>query len=164
MDALSDVLKSVRLEGAVYLNAEFTAPWCVRAKFGLAKARAGMAGADYVVFFHFIVDGGCKVRVGDGDVLVAGAHDLVIFPQEELHVMGSDVHLAPVEASSLIDPKAARDTSLFQLRHGGGGEATHVVCGFLATPRGVSILGRASKKRVVNVGQKGGLTAVLVLV
>ena len=28
MDALSDVLKSVRLEGAVYLNAEFTAPWC----------------------------------------------------------------------------------------------------------------------------------------
>ena len=30
MDALSDVLKSVRLEGAVYLNAEFTAPWCIR--------------------------------------------------------------------------------------------------------------------------------------
>jgi len=26
MDALSDVLNSVRLEGAVYLNAEFTAP------------------------------------------------------------------------------------------------------------------------------------------
>jgi diaminobutyrate-2-oxoglutarate transaminase len=43
-------------------------------------------------------------------------------------------------------------------------EEFYVVCGFLATPRGVSILGRASKKRVVNVGQKGGLTAILVLV
>jgi hypothetical protein len=43
-------------------------------------------------------------------------------------------------------------------------EEFYVVCGFLATPRGVGILGRASKKRVVNVGQKGGLTAVLVLV
>lgn len=43
-------------------------------------------------------------------------------------------------------------------------EEFYVVAGFLATPRGLGILGRASKKRVVNVGQKGGLTAVLVLV
>jgi hypothetical protein len=43
-------------------------------------------------------------------------------------------------------------------------EEFYVVCGLLATPRGVGILGRASKKRVVNVGQKGGLTAVLVMV
>jgi hypothetical protein len=43
-------------------------------------------------------------------------------------------------------------------------EEFYVVCGFLATARGVGILGRASKKRVVNVGQKGGLTAVLVMV
>jgi hypothetical protein len=32
MDALSDVLKSVRLEGALYLNAEFAAPWCMRCR------------------------------------------------------------------------------------------------------------------------------------
>jgi hypothetical protein len=43
-------------------------------------------------------------------------------------------------------------------------EEFYVVCGFLATPRGLGILGRASKKRVVNVGQKGGLTAQLVMV
>ena len=43
-------------------------------------------------------------------------------------------------------------------------EEFYVVAGFLTTPRGLGILGRASKKRVVNVGQKGGLTAVLVLV
>lgn len=29
MDAVSDVLRVVRLGGAVYLNGEFTAPWCV---------------------------------------------------------------------------------------------------------------------------------------
>jgi len=40
VDALSDVLKSVRLEGAVYLNAEFTAPWCIRGELGLASVRA----------------------------------------------------------------------------------------------------------------------------
>jgi hypothetical protein len=52
MDALSDVLKSVRLEGAVYLNAEFTAPWCVQAKYGLASVKERLAGAEQVVFFH----------------------------------------------------------------------------------------------------------------
>jgi hypothetical protein len=43
-------------------------------------------------------------------------------------------------------------------------EEFYVVCGFLATPRGIGILGRASKKRVVNVSQKGGMTGILVLV
>ena len=42
-------------------------------------------------------------------------------------------------------------------------EEFYVVCGFLATERGVGILGRASKKRVVNVGQKGGLTGIVVV-
>lgn len=43
-------------------------------------------------------------------------------------------------------------------------EEFYVVCGFTATPDGIAVLGRASKKRVVNVAQKGGLTAVLVLI
>src|SRR5215510_9091805 len=111
MDALSDVLKSVRLEGAVYLNAEFTAPWCVRARFGLAKAKARIARADHVVFFHFIVAGRCKVKLDSGEVHEAAAHNLVVFPQEEHHVMGSDVQLAPVETVSLIDLNAAREAN-----------------------------------------------------
>jgi hypothetical protein len=41
-------------------------------------------------------------------------------------------------------------------------EELYVVCGFLATERGIGVLGRASKKRVVNVGQKGGLTGLAV--
>ena len=57
MDALSDVLKSVRLEGALYLNAEFTAPWCMRGKYGLASVRQRLAGAEHVVFFHFLTEG-----------------------------------------------------------------------------------------------------------
>jgi hypothetical protein len=53
MDALSDVLNSVRLEGAVYLNAEFTAPWCIRGELGLASVRERLAGSEHVAFFHF---------------------------------------------------------------------------------------------------------------
>jgi hypothetical protein len=31
-DALSDLLRVVRLSGGVFLDAEFTAPWCVAAQ------------------------------------------------------------------------------------------------------------------------------------
>jgi AraC family transcriptional regulator, alkane utilization regulator len=136
MDALSDVLKSVRLEGAVYINAEFTAPWCVQAKFGLASVRARLAGAEQVVFFHFLTEGSCKVRLSDGaEVLDVAAGDLLLFAREEKHLMGSDLHLAPVEAATLISADAAAGTDLIQMRHGGGGAATRFVCGYLACSR-----------------------------
>jgi AraC-like DNA-binding protein/alpha-D-ribose 1-methylphosphonate 5-triphosphate synthase subunit PhnG len=138
MDALSDVLKSVRLEGAVYLNAEFTAPWCVQSRFGLASVRARLAGAEHVMFFHFLTEGRCKVRLADSkEELDVAAGDLVLFSNEDRHLMGSDLHLAPVETASLIDPQAAAQTELIQMRHGGGGEATRFVCGYLACSRSV---------------------------
>jgi len=138
MDALSDVLKSVRLDGAVYINAEFTAPWCVQARFGLANVRARLAGADHVVFFHFLTEGGCKVRLaGSAEALDVAAGDLVLFPKEDKHLMGSDLQLAPVETASLIRPDAAADTEFIQMRHGGGGAATRFVCGYLACSRSV---------------------------
>ncbi|TMH17145.1 MAG: AraC family transcriptional regulator [Betaproteobacteria bacterium] len=138
MDALSDVLKSVRLEGAVYLNAEFTAPWCIQAKFGLASVRARLAGAEHVVFFHFLTEGGCKVRLADSvEALDVASGDLVLFAREDKHLMGSDLQLAPVEAASLIRADAAADGDFIQMRHGGGGEATRFVCGYLACSRSV---------------------------
>src|SRR5438477_980344 len=138
MDALSDVLKSLRLEGAIYLNAEFTAPWCVQSKFGLASVKARLAGAEQVLFFHFLTEGHCKVRLVDSmEALDVAAGDLVIFPNQDNHVMGSDLHLAPVEAASLIGPDAAVEADMIQMRHGGGGAATRFVCGYLACSRSV---------------------------
>jgi len=138
MDALSDVLKSLRLEGAIYLNAEFTAPWCVQSKFGLASVKARLAGAEQVLFFHFLTEGRCKVRLADSiEALDVAAGDLVLFPNEDKHLMGSDLHLAPVETASLIGPDAAVEADLIQMRHGGGGAATRFVCGYLACSRSV---------------------------
>jgi AraC family transcriptional regulator, alkane utilization regulator len=138
MDALSDVLKSIRLEGAVYVNAEFSAPWCVQAKFGLASSMARLAGAEHVVFFHFLTEGGCKVRLADGvETLDVTTGDLVLFPNEDKHLLGSDLQLAPVETTSLVRAETAGDGELFQIRHGGGGAATRFVCGYLACSRSV---------------------------
>ena len=63
MDALSDVLKTVRLEGALYLNAEFTAPWCINSRYGQMRVRQRLAGADHVIPFHHVLDGTCRIRL-----------------------------------------------------------------------------------------------------
>jgi AraC-like DNA-binding protein len=138
MDALSDVLKSVRLEGALYLNAEFTAPWCIRGKCGMTSVGERLAGADHVVYFHFLTEGGCKVRLADGaQVLDVAAGDLVLFPRDDRHLMGSDLQLAPLDTETLNYADAAVDADFVHVRHGGGGVPTRFVCGYLACNRSV---------------------------
>ena len=138
MDALSDVLKSVRLEGAVYLNAEFSAPWCVRGECTVPGVLQRLAGAEHVVFFHYLTDGACKVRLLDsGEALDVVAGDLILIPQFDPHLLGSDVRIAPLDTDNLVVGEPASDAEFVQLRHGGGGTVTRFVCGYLACSRSV---------------------------
>ncbi|MCI0355016.1 MAG: cupin domain-containing protein, partial [Acidobacteria bacterium] len=137
MDALSDVLKSVRLEGAFYLNAEFTAPWCIRGECNVPSVRQRLAGAEHVLFFHFLTEGACKLRLADSsEVLEAQAGDLILIPQESQHLLGSDLQLAPLDTDGLVVADATTD-DFIHLRHGGGGAVTRFVCGYLACSRSV---------------------------
>ncbi len=139
MDPLSDVLKSVQLEGAVYLNAEFSAPWALRGCYGMASVRQRLAGADHVVFFHYLIEGRAKIRLDDDTpALDVQGGDLVLLPRDDRHLMGSDLHVAPLETENLNsdNPRLAQvPADMIQIRHGGGGEVTRFVCGYLACHR-----------------------------
>jgi AraC-like DNA-binding protein len=138
MDVLSDILKSVRLSGAMYLEGEFTAPWCVRGECGLPEVRDRLAGAEHVAFFHYLTEGRCKVRmIGGGPALEAAAGDVLFFPQEGKHLLGSDLHLAPMENDASVTARAGVEPRLYRMRHGGGGTRTRFVCGYLALDRGL---------------------------
>lgn len=135
MDALSEILKSVRLEGAVFLDAEFSAPWCIRSKFGLASAQPRLGRALHVVYFHWLIEGHCKVRLADGSqTLEANAGDLILFPHDDQHVMGSDLQLSPVET---MGESAVPDAGISCLKQGGGGAVTRFVCSYLSCNREV---------------------------
>lgn len=143
MDALSAVLKSIRLEGAVFLNAEFTAPWCIRGRFGLARARRRMPSADHVVFFHFLVEGRCRASLAPAGGLPAESHevragDVILLAQDDRYMMGSDLQLAPMDTDTSDDAALAAEPDFIQLRHGGGGDATRFVCGYLGCSRAAS--------------------------
>jgi len=53
-----------------------------------------------------------------------------MFPHGDGHRLGSDLQLAPVGAEVLVEPSP--EGGLARIRHGGGGETTRFVCGFLA--------------------------------
>ena len=161
-DALSAVLKSVRLEGAVYLDAEFSAPWCIEAKYGLASIRQRLAGAERVLFFHFVVEGGFDARPGPGEpALALREGDLALFPTDHGQVMGSDIRMAPVPTHYLMagDPDTTPD--VFRLRHGGGGTVTRLVCGYLAYNRSVARPLFDALPRVARIPVGDGPTASL---
>jgi AraC family transcriptional regulator, alkane utilization regulator len=162
MDALSDVLKSVRLEGAIYLNAEFTAPWCIRGECGIASVRERLASAEHVAFFHFLTEGACKLRLSDGgETVEAGAGDLLLFPQEGKHLMGSDLQLAPLEAEAMAASMDAVAPEFFHMRCGGGGPATRFVCGYLSCSRTLSRPLFEALPRVLRIPVGDGPSAAL---
>jgi len=130
MDALSDLLHAVKLNGALFLEARFTAPWCVEThpSYGAAEM---LRPLNPVVFFHIVTEGRCKVRLSAGSEPIDLAYgDFVLMPQGDTNLLGSDLQLAPVDADSLLRP--APPGGMLTIDHGGGGDEARILCGFLS--------------------------------
>lgn len=129
MDALSETLRVVRLIGAIFINARFTAPWCYQSPRADTVAPLLEPGAERVVIFHLITEGECFVELtGQPPVrLVAG--DAIVFPHGDAHRMASEPGLPPATGGRLDQVLARRPR---QLNYGGGGAVTRLVCGYLA--------------------------------
>jgi AraC-like DNA-binding protein len=135
MDAVSDVLRVVRLGGAVYLNGEFTAPWCVIGQTNGALCAGYLPRSERVVSFHLITEGNCWARLAadPNSAIQVNAGELLVVPQGETHIMGSAPDLTPVPFGPLLASQLeTAPGEVMKLSHGGGGTRTRTVCGFLA--------------------------------
>jgi AraC-like DNA-binding protein len=130
MDALSDVLRLVRLTGAVFLDAEFTAPWCVGEPSGLEACIEQMPRAQHIVIYHLVTEGQLQITLDGGATYSAGSGDLVIIPGGEKHALGSDLAGPRADGKQLVMQRSP--DAVPQVRYGGGGEVTKLVCGYLA--------------------------------
>src|SRR5215475_7940789 len=131
MDALSDVLRVARLTGGVFLHAEFFAPWCMAARVGPEHCTPALGPASHLILYHYVVEGNLRIRIGEGDRdgLALGAGDVVLLPRNDPHLVGSDLTLPPVAGVDIIQPP--KNGGLFTIHHGGGGERTRMICGYL---------------------------------
>lgn len=152
MDALSETLRVVRLIGAIFINARFTAPWCYQSPRADTVAPLLEPGADRVVIFHFVTEGECHVEMPGGEVTRLIAGDVVLFPQGDAHVMTSSPGLKPAAGSALDTVLARRPR---QLSYGGGGATTRLVCGYLACDERLARMLLAGLPRLVRVNVRG---------
>jgi AraC-like DNA-binding protein len=152
MDALSETLRVVRLVGAIFINARFTAPWCYQSPRADTVAPILEPGAERVVIFHLITEGECYVELaGEPPVhLIAG--DAIIFPQGDAHRMTSQPGLPPATGGRLAEVLTRRPR---QLAYGGGGATTRLVCGYLACDARLAGMLLAGLPALVRVNVRG---------
>jgi AraC-like DNA-binding protein len=130
VDVLSDVLRALQLRSAIFLDARFTAPWCAISKTG-HRNTGFFSDAEHIVFFHILMEGRCNARLlAAGDTIELQAGDVMLLAHDDGHVIGSDLEREPIDSDGLV--LATPDGGLMQLEHGGGGDLTRVMCGYLA--------------------------------
>jgi AraC-like DNA-binding protein len=140
-DTLSDVLRSVRLRGAVFYYVSCGAEWAAEAPPSREIAAAVMPGVEHVMEFHVITKGsGWAAVVGEAPVRLASG-DIVMFPQGDAHVMSSAPGLRPTKMdtdwvfATRADPKPIPVSYHGAEQDPAGTPApdalTNVVCGFL---------------------------------
>ncbi len=131
MDVLSEVLESVRLDGATYFNGEFSAPWCFRAPRSSLFAPYVSDGQRHVIIFHLLTEGRGYARLeGDGPPVPLCAGDIVIFPHGDPHILGNGPPVTPMDNSGEME--RVLSLGLKVTRMGGGGELTKFICAYMA--------------------------------
>jgi AraC-like DNA-binding protein len=153
MDALSETLRVVRLVGAIFISARFTAPWCYQSPSADSAAPLLEPGAERVVIFHLITEGECFVELGGAPPMRLNAGDAIIFPQGDAHRMTSQPGLPPATGGARLDEILARRPR--HIAYGGGGARTKLVCGYLACDARLAQMLLAGLPPVLRVNVRG---------
>lgn len=141
-DTLSDVLRGVRLRGAVFFNISGSSEWAAEAPSAKELAPLLMHGVDHVIEYHAVAQGSCWAGIPGGPMVQLQAGDVVMFPHGDAHVVSSSPGLRGSQDMGLFD--GIRDQPLpLRLAYRGSAismppdaapydsDDTSIVCGFL---------------------------------
>ena len=95
-DTLSDLLRSVRLRGAVFFYVSLRDQWSAEAPPAKEIAEAVMPGCEHVMEYHMIAKGHGWATVAGLAPVKLSAGDIVMFPQGDRHVISSAPDLVPM--------------------------------------------------------------------
>lgn len=94
-DTLSDLLRSVRLRGAVFYYVNYRGEWSAEASSAQEIAQAVLPGCEHVMEYHMIAKGAGWAAVSGLPPVRVAIGDVVMFPQGDRHVISSAPGLAP---------------------------------------------------------------------
>jgi AraC-like DNA-binding protein len=131
MDALSDVLRAVRLTGAFFFDVQAHTPWVAETPHGKTVVDAMFPGSDHLVSYHLIMNGGCWLELDGEEPIKLSAGDIIVLPHGDTHVLTTEIGKRKTPEMSMY--RIPDDGQLpVQISVGtAGGDAAHFVCGFL---------------------------------
>lgn len=132
-DALSDLLRTVRLTGATFFEVAATEPWVAEQpapEFVLPKI---LPGGERLIAYHVVTQGQCFATLIGGEPLALGAGEVIVITKGAPHVMSSrpGLRAGPVSRDAIAAVSAG--PLPFSARYGSDGPVSaRLVCGFLA--------------------------------
>ena len=135
MDALSDVLRAVRLSGALFFRVEARAPWGLELPDGATLAPSVSPRAQHVISYHVVTDGECWGMVQGETPVRLEAGDVLVLPRGDAYAMS----MTPARPDGLdrktvlafMRQMAAGHLPFTVSEGGAGADRLHLVCGFL---------------------------------
>ncbi len=127
-DALSEMLRAVRLTGSVFFGGSFTAP------FGVISPKrwdenSPMARLRHISIFHLVASGRCTFEHSNGARREISTGDLLLLPFADEHRFWNGTPPEFAHAPDLVRPGPIEGMLTFN--YGGGGEETRLICGYL---------------------------------
>jgi AraC-like DNA-binding protein len=134
MDALSDVLRAVRLTGAFFFDVQACEPWVAETPRGreVVQAMFPGTGSDHLISYHLIMQGTCWATIEGEAPILLQAGDIIVLPHGDTHVLATEPGMRNTPEMSMY--RMPKDGILPTKISVGtaGGEQAHFVCGFLA--------------------------------
>jgi AraC-like DNA-binding protein len=158
MDALSDVLRAVRLTGAIFFDVHASEPWVAETPLGTSIVGGMFPGAEHLISYHVVTSGSCWASLAGEEPLQLTSGDVVVFPHGDAHALSSAPGMH--QPADLTMYRRPADGQLpFTISVGESHiDSAHVVCGFLgcdARPFNPLI---AALPRVLHVSESSGGT------
>jgi AraC-like DNA-binding protein len=130
MDTLSEVLRAVRLTGAIFFDVHASEPWVAETPAGKAIVGAMFPGSEHLISYHVITHGQCWASVEGEAPMQLSAGDVIVLPHGDTHVLSSKPGLRRSPNMSMYRMPADGKLPV-TISVGDQGEPTRFVCGFL---------------------------------
>ena len=160
-DTLSELLRTVRLRGALFYYVDGIAPWVAEAPPAQDITAAILPGAEHMIEYHVVIQGDCYGGLAGETALSLHEGDIIMFPQGDAHVMSSapGLRASKVDKAFFFSPRPGQLPYVLMQRgeaitmaprdpnrpsaaseaprqstarlDGGGVERSTIVCGFL---------------------------------
>lgn len=133
-DILSDVLRAVRLSGAIFFEVDASSPWVSEAPPSQQVGSVVMPGARHVIEYHVVTNGTCWAALveTDQDPIHLAPGSVIVFPHGDPHVLSSAPGMrAKPDLGAFRRPIQGESLPFHLEQHGGGPEQVSLICGFL---------------------------------